>query len=51
LSDRKHLLHAVLAPIDGLQEVTFFDDGRALFQAAQANGLEGIVAKQRDSRY
>ena len=28
-----------------------FDDGDALFKAAQAQGLEGIVAKRCDSRY
>jgi bifunctional non-homologous end joining protein LigD len=51
LADRKPLLHAVLAPIGGLQKVASFDDGQSLFQAAQANGLEGIVAKKRDSLY
>jgi bifunctional non-homologous end joining protein LigD len=51
LTDRKQLLHAVLAPIGGLQEVVGFDDGQSLFRAAQANGLEGIVAKKRDSLY
>jgi bifunctional non-homologous end joining protein LigD len=28
-----------------------FDDGDALYRAAQQQGLEGIVAKRRDSRY
>ncbi|MFY9580533.1 MAG: DNA ligase D [Gaiellaceae bacterium] len=28
-----------------------FDDGNALFEAAKAQGLEGIVAKRLDSRY
>jgi bifunctional non-homologous end joining protein LigD len=28
-----------------------FDDGDALYHAAQQQGLEGIVAKRRDSRY
>ncbi|MDQ3811026.1 MAG: non-homologous end-joining DNA ligase [Chloroflexota bacterium] len=51
LTDRKALLHAVLAPIGGLQEVPGFEDGPALFAAAQNNGLEGIVAKKRDSVY
>src|SRR5690606_12653121 len=27
------------------------DDGRALFEAAKAHGLEGIMAKVRDSKY
>jgi bifunctional non-homologous end joining protein LigD len=51
LSDRKPLLHAVLAPVGGAEEVTPFDDGLSLYQAAQANGLEGVVAKKRDSVY
>lgn len=28
-----------------------FDDGMALFEAAEQHGLEGIIAKRRDSRY
>jgi bifunctional non-homologous end joining protein LigD len=28
-----------------------FDDGEALYEGAKAQGLEGIVAKKRDSRY
>jgi bifunctional non-homologous end joining protein LigD len=28
-----------------------FDDGRALYEAAEAQGLEGIIAKKADSRY
>ncbi|HWJ45135.1 MAG TPA: DNA ligase D, partial [Gaiellaceae bacterium] len=28
-----------------------FDDGQALYEAAQAQGLEGIVSKRADSRY
>ncbi|GAC1313073.1 MAG: DNA ligase D [Chloroflexota bacterium] len=52
LSERKMLLHAVLAPLSDLvAEVSSFDDGLALFDAAQRTGLEGIVAKKRDSRY
>ena len=51
LADRKALLHAVLAPIGGAEEVVGFDDGLSLFKAAQANALEGIVAKKRDSIY
>jgi bifunctional non-homologous end joining protein LigD len=51
LAQRKDLLHAVLAPLGGVEEVTTFDDGRQLFQAAQQQGLEGVVAKRRDSLY
>ena len=51
LADRKPLLHAVLAPIGGVEEVAAFDDGVTLFRAAAASGLEGVVAKKRDSIY
>jgi bifunctional non-homologous end joining protein LigD len=51
LVDRKRLLHAVLAPLGGLQEVTAFDDGTRLLQAAREQGFEGVVAKKRDSAY
>jgi len=51
LTERKQLLHAVLAPIGGVEDVSSFDDGPALFRAAQANRLEGIIAKKRDSAY
>ncbi|MBV9172310.1 MAG: non-homologous end-joining DNA ligase [Chloroflexi bacterium] len=51
LTDRKQLLHAVLAPIGAAEETAVFDDGLMLFRAAQANRLEGIVAKKRDSLY
>jgi bifunctional non-homologous end joining protein LigD len=51
LSDRKTLLHAVLAPLDGIEEVAVFDDGASLFRVAESQGLEGVVAKKRDSIY
>jgi bifunctional non-homologous end joining protein LigD len=51
LHDRQVLLHAVLAPLGGLEEVSVFDDGLALYRAAQTEGLEGVVAKQRESVY
>jgi bifunctional non-homologous end joining protein LigD len=51
LMDRKALLHAVLAPLDGIEEVGGFDDGTGLLAAAQQQGLEGVVAKRRDSVY
>ena len=41
----------MLAPIGGVEEVAGFDDGVSLFRAAEANRLEGIVAKKRDSVY
>ncbi|HET6319016.1 MAG TPA: non-homologous end-joining DNA ligase, partial [Chloroflexota bacterium] len=51
LVERKDLLHAVLAPVGGIEEVARFDDGISLFHAAEAQHLEGIVAKKRDSIY
>jgi len=51
LLERKQLLHSVLAPVTRIEEVATFDDGISLFGAAQANQLEGIVAKKRDSIY
>jgi bifunctional non-homologous end joining protein LigD len=51
LMDRKALLHAVLAPLDGIEEVVGFDDGTELLAAARQQGLEGVVAKKRDSVY
>ena len=51
LSDRRPLLHAVLAPIGGAEEVAAFDDGVSLFRTAETTGLEGVVAKKRDSIY
>ncbi len=51
LIERKGLLHVALAPMGGIEEVARFDDGMSLFQAAQAQHLEGIVAKKRDSIY
>src|ERR1051326_7301265 len=51
LRERKALLHAVLAPLGGLEEVSVFDDGLGLYRAAQAQGLEGVAAKRRGSLY
>src|SRR5205085_3689832 len=51
LSERKLLLHTTLKVNAAIEEATVFDDGLSLYQAAQANGLEGIVAKQRHSIY
>jgi bifunctional non-homologous end joining protein LigD len=51
LMDRKALLHAVLAPLEGIEEVGWSDDGTHLLAAARAHGLEGVVTKKRDSAY
>ena len=51
LTERKKLLHAVLASLAGIEGVDNFDDGLGLLAAAQQQGLEGVVAKKRDSVY
>ncbi len=51
LEERKTLLRAALAPLGPLQYVEHFDDGLRLFDAARELGLEGVVAKRRDSVY
>jgi bifunctional non-homologous end joining protein LigD len=52
LEDRKELLHSLL---DNSDRVRFSDhqieNGKELFQVAKRTGLEGIIAKRRDSAY
>lgn len=52
LEHRKRLLDASLYPVDQIKIVdTFAEDGETLYAAAKEAGMEGIVAKRRDSRY
>jgi bifunctional non-homologous end joining protein LigD len=52
LEDRKALLAASLIPTERIRMVeTFAEDGLTLYEFAKARGLEGVVAKRRDSRY
>ena len=52
LSDRKELLGLVLLPTDRVLPVQAFDeDGVTAFEAARDLGLEGVIAKRRDSTY
>ena len=52
LDQRKQLLHADLEQSDCVRLVESFPkDGEAVYQAAVANGMEGVVAKRRDSVY
>ncbi len=52
LEDRKRLLKTVLKPHPRVRFAAHVDgEGLAFFAAAQAQGLEGIVAKLRRSRY
>jgi len=52
LEQRKRLLRRMLMPTDRVFLVEHFEqDGETAFQAAVDNGLEGLVAKKRDSVY
>ena len=52
LAERKRMLALILQPHNTIRYSQHFDTGgRQLFAAAKAQGLEGIVAKRRSSRY
>jgi bifunctional non-homologous end joining protein LigD len=52
LRDRRERLERLVQPRSpALLLSPQFDDGAALLRAARAQGLEGVVAKRRDSRY
>lgn len=53
LEERKTRLAGLLRESDGIVRISesFPEHGRALFEAARKAGLEGIVAKRRDSLY
>ncbi len=51
LSDRRRLLDQVLEPAARWRTSPAHDDGVALLEATEAQGLEGVLAKQADSRY
>jgi bifunctional non-homologous end joining protein LigD len=52
LEQRKELLAASLIPVERVRVVdTYAEDGVALYEAVKQTGMEGIVAKRRDSRY
>lgn len=52
LEARKQLLEQVLRPTDRVRYASHVEtEGTAFFEAAAAQGLEGVVAKQRRSRY
>ena len=48
---REILEHLLDATVDGVLVSPAFDDGAALEHAAREHGLEGVVAKLRDSQY
>lgn len=52
LEQRKELLRNSLIPTERVRVVeTFAEDGVGLYEAVRQSGIEGIVAKRRDSRY
>jgi bifunctional non-homologous end joining protein LigD len=52
LTERRHLLEETIVPTDTIQLSPFTEErGVALFRAASARGLEGIMAKRSSSRY
>ena len=51
LSDRRRLLAQVVEPAPRWRTSPVHDDGIALLEAADSQGLEGVVAKRADSRY
>lgn len=51
LSARQKLLQDIIAAQGDVQIVESFADGAGLFQVIQANGMEGIVCKDLNSRY
>jgi len=52
LEERKRLLSEIVTPSHRIHVSDFFTvDGDAMLEAARANGLEGIVAKTRGSKY
>jgi bifunctional non-homologous end joining protein LigD len=51
LADRRRLLDQVLEPAPRWRTSPVHDDGAVLLEAADAQGLEGVVAKLADSIY
>jgi bifunctional non-homologous end joining protein LigD len=51
LTKRKEWLRDAIRPDTPYRISEFVEDGHALFEAARQHGLEGIMAKRRDSKY
>jgi bifunctional non-homologous end joining protein LigD len=51
LTERRERLEALVIPSRTIQVSGAFEDGEALFEAAQDQGLEGVMAKKAKSRY
>jgi bifunctional non-homologous end joining protein LigD len=50
-ADRRRWLAQCLLPTPHVQLVHASDDGPALYEAALANGFEGVIGKRKDSKY
>jgi bifunctional non-homologous end joining protein LigD len=50
-TERRRLLLESVAPSECVQVIHADDDGEAMYQAALATGLEGVVGKRKASRY
>ena len=51
LVERRRLLESLVEPGPHWQVPATYDDGQALFDAAQDRDLEGVISKRRDSPY
>jgi bifunctional non-homologous end joining protein LigD len=51
LIERKRILKEVLQPTDVIRYSEHFTDGKALFEAAKQQGVEGIIGKKASSFY
>lgn len=51
LVQRKNILSRILPASDIIKYSDHFDDGLELFKLIEKKGMEGIVAKRRDSKY
>lgn len=52
LQQRKHALRLAVPPSERIRSMEYVEgEGEAFFRVAEQLGLEGIVAKRRDSRY
>jgi ATP-dependent DNA ligase len=51
LTERLELLRQVILPNASVQPVTSLEEGEALYEVIQQNGMEGIVCKKKNSTY
>jgi ATP-dependent DNA ligase len=50
--ERRALLERIIKPVPGIQLGTYVqNEGKALFQLVKEKGMEGVIAKRKDSIY